>query len=67
MSCHGTAKRAETRVGFLLLSPDSDDLLSLNFHRFVVLYISCDTRSVGLKTILFTDVVRLLFSHPGHS
>ena len=28
--------------------PDSDDLLSLNFHRFIILYISCDTRSVGL-------------------
>ena len=33
---------------FPLFSPDSDDRLSLNFHRFVVLYISCDTRSVGL-------------------
>ena len=33
---------------FPLLSPDSDDRLSLNFHRFVILYISCDTRSVGL-------------------
>ena len=33
---------------FLLFSPDSDDQLSLNFHRFVILYISCDTRSVGL-------------------
>ena len=43
-TCHDTAKRAETRVGF----PDSDDRLSLNFHRFVILYISCDTRSVGL-------------------
>ena len=33
---------------FPLFYPDSDDRLSLNFHRFVVLYISCDTRSVGL-------------------
>ena len=33
---------------FPLFSPDSYDRLSLNFHRFVVLYISCDTRSVGL-------------------
>ena len=33
---------------FPLFSPDSDDRLSLNFHRFVILYISCDTRSVGL-------------------
>ena len=32
----------------LLFSPDSNDRLSLNFHRFVILYISCDTRSVGL-------------------
>ena len=34
---------------FPLFSPDSDDRLSLNFHRFVILYISCDTRSVGLE------------------
>ena len=33
---------------FPLFSPDSDDQLSLNFHRFVILYISCDTQSVGL-------------------
>ena len=33
---------------FPLFSPDSDDRLSLNLHRFVILYISCDTRSVGL-------------------
>ena len=33
---------------FPFFSPDSDDRLSLNFHRFVVLYISCDTQSVGL-------------------
>jgi hypothetical protein len=33
---------------FPLFSPDSDDQLSLNFHRFVILYISCVTRSVGL-------------------
>ena len=32
---------------FPLFSPDSDDWLSLNFHRFVILYRSCDTRSVG--------------------
>ena len=44
---------------FPLFSPDSDDRLSLNFLGFVILYISCDTRSVGLWTILFTDVVRL--------
>ena len=33
---------------FALTSPDSDVRLSLNFHRIVILYISCDTRSVGL-------------------
>ena len=38
---------------FPLFSPDSDDRLSLNFNRFVILY-SCDTLSVGLWTILFT-------------
>ena len=31
-------------MGFPLFSPDSDDRLSLNFHRFVILYISCVTR-----------------------
>ena len=36
---------------------DSDDRLSLTFHKFVILYISCDIQSVGLWTILFTDVV----------
>ena len=29
-------------------SPDSDGRLSLNFHRFFILYRSCDTQSVGL-------------------
>ena len=33
---------------FTIFSPDSDDRLSLSFHRFVILYRSCDTRSVGL-------------------
>ena len=33
---------------FPLFSPGSDHRLSLNFHRFVILYISCDTQSVGL-------------------
>ena len=32
---------------YFLLTP-MDDQLSLNFHRFVILYLSCDTRSVGL-------------------
>ena len=33
---------------FPLFSPDSNDRLSPNFHRFVIWYRSCDTRSVGL-------------------
>ena len=44
---------------FPLFSPDSDDGLSLNFHRFVILYKSCDTQSVGLQTVLFTESVNL--------
>ena len=33
---------------FPWFSPDSDDRVSLNFHRFVIFYRSCDTWSVGL-------------------
>ena len=33
---------------FPLFSPDTDDRLSLNFHRFVIWYRSCGTQSVGL-------------------
>ena len=33
---------------FPLFSSESDDRLSPNFHRFVILYRSCNTRSVGL-------------------
>ena len=47
-TCHDTAKCTETRVGFPVIFSDSDDRLSLNLHRFVILYISCDTQSVGL-------------------
>ena len=47
MSRHGKNARKQEWV-FPLFSPDSDDRLNLNFHRFVILYISCDTRSVGL-------------------
>ena len=36
-TCHDTAKRAETRVGFPIIFSDSDDRLSLNFHRLVIL------------------------------
>ena len=56
-TCHDTAKCAETRVGFPVIFHDSNDRLSLNFHRFVILYISCDTRSVGLWALLFTESV----------
>ena len=48
---------------FLLFSPDADDRLSLNFHRFLIfyfLYKGCDTQSVGLWTILFTESVQWL-------
>ena len=34
---------------FPLFSPDSNDRLSLNFHRLVIFYRSCDTQSVGLR------------------
>ena len=54
---HETAKQGWL---FPLFSPDLDNQLSLNFHRLVILYISYDTRSVGLWTILLTDVVGLL-------
>ena len=47
MSWHGELCGNQGWV-FPLFSPDSNDRLSLNFHRFVILYISCDTRSVGL-------------------
>ena len=43
-----------------LFSPDSDDRLSLNFHSFFNFYISCDTRSVGLWILLFTESVQWL-------
>ena len=42
-----SSDKTQLKMFFLLFSPDSDRL-SLNFHRFVILYISCDTRSVGL-------------------
>ena len=59
---HVTTRRnvRKQRWVFPLFSPDSDVRLSLIFHRFVILYISCDTRSVGLWTILFTESVQWL-------
>ena len=50
MSWHGENVRKQGWVP-PLFSPDSDDRLSLNFHRFVIFYISCDTQSVGLWTV----------------
>ena len=46
---------------FPIFSPDFDDRLSLNFHRVKILYLSCDTQSVGLWTVLFTESVQWLF------
>ena len=47
----------ENKGGFSpLFSPDSDDRLSLNSHRFVILYISCDTQSVGLGQYCLSKV-----------
>ena len=46
---------------FPFISPDSDDRLSLNFHRFVIVYRSCDTLC-GPWTILFTERVQWLSS-----
>ena len=58
-TCHGTPKRAETRVGFLVIFSRFRWPIEPKFSQ-VCLYRSCDTRSVGLWTILSTDVVRLL-------
>ena len=47
---HVITRRNARKQGwvFLLFSLDSDDRLSLNFHRFVIWYRSCGTQSVGL-------------------
>ena len=50
-TCHDTAKRAETRVGFPIFFSQLQSPIEPKFHRFVILYISCDTRSVDLWTI----------------
>ena len=47
-TCHDTKKRAETRVGFAVIFSRLRRPIELNFHRFVILYRFCDTRSVGL-------------------
>ena len=47
-TCHDTRNWWKQGWVFPLFSTDSDDRLSLNLHRFVILYRSCDTRSVGL-------------------
>ena len=58
MSRHGETR--ENKSVFPLISPDSDDRLSLNFHRFVILYISCDTRSVGLGQYCYRKCIMAL-------
>ena len=45
-----------------LFSPDPDDRLSPNFDMFVILSTSCDTRSMGLWTIMFTSETSFLQS-----
>ena len=47
---HVMTRRNARKQGwvFPLFSPNSDDRLSLNFHRFVIWYRSCGTQSVGL-------------------
>ena len=47
---HVMTRRNARKQGcvFPLFSPDSDDRLSLNFHRFVIWYRSCGTQSAGL-------------------
>ena len=52
-TCHDTAKRAETGWVFPLFSPDSDERLSLNFHRFVILYRSCDYEVWALDNTVY--------------
>ena len=58
---HDTEIRAETRVGFpVIFSRLRWPIDSIKFHRFVILYISYDTQSVGLWTILITKSVQRL-------
>ena len=47
-TCHDHRNARKQEWVFPLFFPDSDDRLSLNFHSFCFIYISCDTRSVGL-------------------
>ena len=56
-TCHDTAKRAETRVGFPLYSPHSDDWLSPNFHRFVISYLThnCDVILLLNRSIILHE------------
>ena len=50
LKTHVMTRRNVRKQGwvFPLFSPDFDDQFSINFHRFVILYKSCDTRSLGL-------------------
>ena len=55
---------------FPLFSPDSDGRLSLNFHRFVIWYRSCDTRaldnSVYRKGPMTLTVTNQIHGAPRH-
>ena len=57
-TCHDTAKQGWV---FTIFSPNSDDRLSLNFHRFVILYIyKLWYTKFGPWIILFTESVQWL-------
>ena len=54
-TCHDTAKRAETMLGFPDIFSQLRWPIEPKFLQVVVLYTSCDTLSVGLWTILFNQ------------
>ena len=53
-TCHDTAKRAETRVGFPVIFSRIRWPNEPKFSQDWYFILSCDTRSVGIWTILFT-------------
>ena len=59
-TCHDTRNKEKQGWVFPLFSPDSDDRLSPNFHRFVIWYRSCDTRSMGLGQYCFILILILI-------
>ena len=59
-TCPETAKRAETRVGFPVIFSRLGWPIEPKFSQVCNLYISCDTRRVGVWTILFTESVQWL-------